>query len=557
MKKIYIFALSALLLTACSGEEPAGNPEGEVAVRITAGVNDALTRADGSVWEADRIGVTVTSSPKSDMATRYRNMLYSTTSNDAVAEFSAAGEEIYFQNREESVTFSAYAPYSELTGSDSSADAAVAFNTEDQSSRELQKKIDFIYAEGATASREKPEVLFSDEAAFRHVMSRLVIEVRTSTDDGFSAEEVFGGHYTLGGLAHSAVFKPFKGVVEASGEAVADWNLDTKARSVNGTASKTFSAILVPQTLAEPLKFKAELAGQIFLNETGIKPTLESGKSYKYTITVRKTGLTVSGCTIVDWTDGGSFDGDATMPVPPIGDRTVEEAQPMDLYLCDGSILSFESWLEYEMTKKQLDSAIGFVIYSGRHPEDKSDYTDQLNKGHILRDGKVHGYVLSLAMVRDSFTFKWTNGTAEEISGILSATDENDWSGYRNNIIMKRSQVSFPAAEACWSFGRSEPSYEWQKGFAAPSSTTGWFLPSSGQLCLVNMDSQPFDTVFWHLDMYMSEDAIAKEHIKNFLGKTYCSSSISTDLLIYGQNSWGCDLFEPNAGFSVRPILVF
>lgn len=115
MKKIYIFAMSALMLTACSGEEPAGNPEGEVAVRITAGINDALTRADGSVWEADRIGVTVTSSPKSDMTSRYRNIPYSTTSNEAVAEFCATGEEIFFQNREETVAFSAYAPYSELS----------------------------------------------------------------------------------------------------------------------------------------------------------------------------------------------------------------------------------------------------------------------------------------------------------------------------------------------------------------------------------------------------------------------------------------------------------
>ncbi|MGM9694010.1 MAG: hypothetical protein ACI3YC_03275, partial [Alloprevotella sp.] len=38
-------------------------------------------------------------------------------------------------------------------------------------------------------------------------------------------------------------------------------------------------------------------------------PNLESGKAYSYTITVKKTGLEVSGCTITDWETGSTGSG--------------------------------------------------------------------------------------------------------------------------------------------------------------------------------------------------------------------------------------------------------
>ena len=44
-----------------------------------------------------------------------------------------------------------------------------------------------------------------------------------------------------------------------------------------------------------------------------IKPALEAGYSLSYTITVKKTGLTLSGSTIENWNDGGSHAGDAKM----------------------------------------------------------------------------------------------------------------------------------------------------------------------------------------------------------------------------------------------------
>ena len=75
---------------------------------------------------------------------------------------------------------------------------------------------------------------------------------------------------------------------------------------------RTYTLILYPQTLASALTFKAEIDNQAYTNKE-IKPELQAGYSYTYEITVKKTGLTVSGCTIKDWNSGNAIPGDATM----------------------------------------------------------------------------------------------------------------------------------------------------------------------------------------------------------------------------------------------------
>lgn len=77
---------------------------------------------------------------------------------------------------------------------------------------------------------------------------------------------------------------------------------------------RTYTLVLLPQDCSgTALKFEATIGGQIYKNDTNIKPNLEAGKSYTYTITVKKTGLVVSGCTIAPWTVESEQKGDATM----------------------------------------------------------------------------------------------------------------------------------------------------------------------------------------------------------------------------------------------------
>lgn len=322
MKKHLLFAATALALAACSNNDDMMN-NGPVAAQITAGVSAPGTRAVNNQWEADDIGVMVTDAPASDMEERYKNVKYTTSSATQGAATFISGNGIYFQDASETVTFAAYGPYretaiTELPGTDG---VIAGLSTEKQSTREKQKEFDYIYASGATASRSNAVVEFkkvddNNNHAFRHKMTRLVIVVRTSATDGFGATEVTKGTYTLNGLSHDGTFNVTTGEAKATGAAAADSEWSLTANSLltpDETEQCTFTSILYPQTLGQALVFKATVGGQTYTNNTDIQPGLQAGMSYTYTITVKKTGLTVSGCTIENWSDEAGKDGDAVM----------------------------------------------------------------------------------------------------------------------------------------------------------------------------------------------------------------------------------------------------
>lgn len=326
---LFILGAAALAFASCSNEEEAMVTGGPVAAQVTAGVNGPATRAIDNQWEQDAIGVMVTdvtgttTGVTSVMADKYKNVKYTTTANNAeAATFTAeAGQGIFFQDASETVTFAAYAPYQE-SAADAlpGTDGVIAKNTSSQNTRDKQKAFDFIYASGATASQGSPKVEFKDGNQFKHKMARLIIKVKTSETDGFSASEVAGGAYFLDGLKHDGTFSVITGEAKVTGEAetVTDWSLsENSIKTVNRENNEvTFTSILFPQNPTTrgggpDYPFKAIIGGQTY--KATISPALEAGKSYTYTITVKKTGLVVSGCTIEGWGDEVTGSGDATM----------------------------------------------------------------------------------------------------------------------------------------------------------------------------------------------------------------------------------------------------
>ena len=319
-KKYLFLAAAAMAFAACSNDDDAVNAP--VEARIMAGVNTPETRALNNQWEQDAIDVMVTEvsgttqGVTSVMKDLYKNVKYTTTANSAAAAtFTSEGEGIFFQDANETVTFAAYAPYQE-----SAANALLGTNgviegsTADQGDRTKQQAFDYIYASGATATRSNPTVQFQATNAFMHKMTRLVIIVKTSAQDGFTAEQVTSGTYSLSGLNHSGQFDVTTGTAQATGTTVTDdWSLTSNSLKTEGeTDQVTFTSILYPQTLTDNLTFKAVIDGQTYTNNT-IKPDLDPRKSNTVTITVKKTGLTISGCIVSDWGNGNDYIGDATM----------------------------------------------------------------------------------------------------------------------------------------------------------------------------------------------------------------------------------------------------
>lgn len=321
MKTTKCFMMTAIAMTfaACSNDTEVVN-DGPVAAQITAGVSGPSTRAINDTWETDAIGVMVTSSTStSGMTDLYKNVMYTTSANtNGNATFSAVSDagRIFFQDATETVTFAAYGPYQEgnanvLPGTDGSISDK---KTDAQNTRNAQKAFDFIYASGATASKSIPSVEFKDNHSFAHKMSRLVIIVKTSATDGFTATDVTTGTYTLSGLKHNGEFNVTTGVATATGEATSNWSLTANSLKTDDETNQcTFTSILYPQTLNSALTFNANIGGQTYSNNTAINPALAAGTSYEYIITIKKTGITVSGCTITNWSTVNGGGSDATM----------------------------------------------------------------------------------------------------------------------------------------------------------------------------------------------------------------------------------------------------
>ena len=283
---------------------------GAVPARISA--EFVGTKAVETSWNKDKIGVVVTESPSSDMTDRYRNVGYVTASTGASAEFTAAVERggIYFRN-DETVTFSAYAPYCE---GDATAypgnDGEIAVSTLTQPDAASAEKIDYLFASGATASKTAPAVKF----AFSHIMSRIILNVKVSTADGFDAADIDKGAFELNGLVHDGNVNVLTGKAAASGQAPAAWNLGTNAqKSAPAAGAHRYVAVVLPQATPNGLTFKAVIDGQTFSLGGVLAGELETGKSYTYDVTLKRTGLEFTGSTILPWdsVDGGS--GDATM----------------------------------------------------------------------------------------------------------------------------------------------------------------------------------------------------------------------------------------------------
>lgn len=305
MKRINYLFLTATMLSfaACSNDEGTNNDNNLVEARITA----SASRAIDDKWEADAIAVTVASSPVSNMKDMYKNVKYTTTSTGTTAEFVAEqNNSIYFQDADETVTFTAYGTYN-----DPNSEGDILFSTENQNTAETRKAVDFIYASGVRASKSSPTVNFM----FKHIMSRLVLKV--TAGNGISASDITSGQYFLNGIELNGKFNANTGAAQAitssANQNQQQYSLNDKVQITPNEADKrTFTVICFPFDYSnKPLEFIATVNGQNY--KLNLSLNLEGGKNYTYNIKVNKTDVEISGSTIAPWTNGGTTAGDATL----------------------------------------------------------------------------------------------------------------------------------------------------------------------------------------------------------------------------------------------------
>ena len=392
-------------------------------------------------------------------------MCYQTTGDGTFTHAGGDATGIFFESTDP-VTFTAYYPF---YGTEGESPATIKDVTTDNQKK--QTKFDFLFAT-ASASRKDPILSFTGENAFKHKMTRLIINIKTDPNSGFYAEHVTIGQYSISGIKHSGTFNTVNGIATATGDASADWNITAEATDNDNV--RTYDMILYPQTDAS-LTFKANIAGQKYVSPA-ITPALAAGTSYTYTITVKKTGLEVSTCTIDDWKPGTGGDIDAGMELPKlIGDKTAAQAEVGDFYFSDGSFADKETVL----SETQKEACIGVCFYNGPHDTDNSDYSTT-----GIAQNECHGYAMALTDV-SSNPLRWCY---DPESQLITSTDKEDWNGYYNQQqIANNGLGDYPAAEACASFGTGNE-------YQAPANSSGWFLPSCGQLTYIHSISSELKT---------------------------------------------------------------
>lgn len=153
---------------------------------------------------------------------------------------------------------------------------------EDQSKLADFQNSDFISAENQTVEFNNPTLEFT------HRTARVTIELKPGT--GFTS--VAGATVSLVSLS-------------------ADNGNPTAIKTYNASGN-TYEALTAPQTVVAGKPFvKVELGGGTFYFRPQNNVVLAAGNRYTYTVKVNATGLTLEGCTIGDWADGGGESGEA------------------------------------------------------------------------------------------------------------------------------------------------------------------------------------------------------------------------------------------------------
>ena len=282
MMKIRFLALAALalLLGACTQDELAdgsrlSKEEYPIVIHAT-GLSVEATPSTRASVDGDWVGVNSVALKIGDAVKEY---IVTTSDADGYksATLSRENDPYYWISRNP-ITVSAWWP---MDNTDVTQMPVVKV-AEDQSILADFQNSDFISAENRKVEFSNPTLEFT------HRTARVAVELKPGT--GFTS--VAGATVRLVSLS-------------------ADNGNPTAIKTYNASGN-TYEALTAPQTVAAGKPFvRVELGGGTFYFRPQNNVVLEAGNRYTYTVKVNATGLTLEGCTIGSWVDGGGESGAA------------------------------------------------------------------------------------------------------------------------------------------------------------------------------------------------------------------------------------------------------
>ena len=477
--RIRFFALAALalLLGACTQDEAgflSEGAEGTSIVFTATGLNPAATATAGTRapvdgnWEGvQSVAVLMDGTVKAYDVTP-------TTADPTSATLTSTDP--YYWTNHNNITVTAWWPYT--AGETTPPAVKVKAN---QSAQKDFETSDLIVADGQTVTYGGPTLRFT------HRTARVTIELKPGT--GFTS--VAGATVSLVSLS-------------------ADNGNPTSIKTYNASGN-TYEALTAPQTVAADKPFiRVELGSGIFYFRPQTNVVLEAGNRYKYIVKVNTTGLTLEGCTIGEWADGGEE------TVESIVFKTdLSTAKVGDFITTDGKLLEMtESMTLSEEVKKRI---AGVVFWVPEKKDPNRQTQASLQSDEVMAKAHpncTHGLAVSLKDV--SAEMKWQGGQYEAVlnfqrgdafnpaydKSLFKPIASNDGSshpinfilGYQNTLILrayneycrstpgKENHVVLPV-DALAGFETNNPS---------PSNSTGWFLPSPKELhilCYKDVDN--------------------------------------------------------------------
>ena len=281
MMKIRFLALAALalLLGACTQDELAdgsrlSKEEYPIVIHAT-GLSVEATPSTRASVDGDWVGVNSVALKIGDAVKEY---IVTTSDADGYKSAMLTSNDPYYWISRNPITVSAWWP---MDNTDITQMPVVKV-AEDQSKLADFQNSDFISAENQTVKFDDPTL------GFTHRTARVAVELKPGT--GFTS--VAGATVSLVSLS-------------------ADNGNPTAIKTYNASGN-TYEALTAPQTVAAGKQFvKVELGGGTFYFRPQNNVVLAAGNRYTYIVKVNATGLTLEGCTIGDWADGGGESGEA------------------------------------------------------------------------------------------------------------------------------------------------------------------------------------------------------------------------------------------------------
>ena len=307
---------------------------------------------------------------------------------------------------------------------------------------------------------------------FIHRMAK--IEVILKAGEGITEEELEGATVTIFGdpLTHSTA-----GLVSPGDQS------DGEIKPYYDAATKKYEALVPPQDMTGKPLIRISIGSNDFTytpeTEAAGKFGFFGGKRYAYTITVKANGIDVQSVTSGTWVANG----EENVTSKRVKQRfTEDELKIGDYFYSDGT------WSDGGLRKIYADGSMHIDYYKPAPLRGKTvvGIVFQTDKSRIGKkekeklggENKAHGLVMAVKNANAAEKVIWSNESRylDLLNDCVSKSDNySDISGYGNCESIRSLEGNFdkyPALQAVDGYNTTCP---------VPTTTTGWYLPSSGQ----------------------------------------------------------------------------